>query len=349
MMRRVLLGAVGALALAASHGPAMADGQIVIVGWGGSWQEAYRKAVFEPFMKETGIRIVEEEFGGEYAKLTAQVEAGKITWDLAAFESPQMIQGCDEGTFVQLDWPAMGGRENQLDYAASDCGIGSDVWSTVMAYDADRLQEAPTSWADFWNVEKWPGKRGAYKDARIMIEVALAADGVPMNQIYDVLATPEGMDRAFRKLDELKPHILWAESAADGVQRLLAGDVAMTVNFNARITAANRDNKRNLAIAWPAGFWVGTDYWVQIDGGPNPEGAKKWLEFYARPETQAELVKYLSYGVPTKGAYDLMPEEIKAELPTAPNKAQWAASYSDEFWVDRQAAATERFNAWASK
>lgn len=351
MARDRLTGALGAAAMLALAAPAgaLAQDQLVVVGWGGVWQDAYRKAVFEPFMAETGIKIVEEEFGGEYAKLTAQVEAGKITWDLAAFESPQVIQGCDEGTFVPLDWPALGGREHQLDYAAHDCGIASDVWATVLAYDADKLKDPPKSWADFWDVERWPGKRSAYKDARIMIEVALAADGVPLDKIYEVLATPEGMDRAFAKLEQLKPHIIWAETPADGMQRLLAGDVVMAVNFNARVTGAARDNQRNLAIAWPAGFWVGTDYWVQIANGPNPEAAQKWLAFYARPETQAELVKYLSYGVPTKGAYELMPAEIRAQLPTAPDRAQWAASYSDEFWVDRQAAATERFNAWASR
>ena len=86
---------------------------------------------------------------------------------------------------------------------------------------------------------------------------------------------PGGFDRAFKKLDELKPHILWAESAADGMQRLLAGDVAMNVNFNARVSGAAKENNRNLVIGWDSGFWVGTDYWVQIANGPNPEPAQE--------------------------------------------------------------------------
>ena len=222
----------------------------MIVGWGGVWQESYRRALFEPFTKETGIKVVEEEFGGEYAKLTSQIEAGKITWDLAAFESPQVIQGCDEGAFVKLDWDKLGGRDKQIDYAAHDCGIASDIWSTVLAYDGDKIKDGPKTWADFWDVAKWPGKRGCYKDARIMIEIALMADGVKKEDIYKVLADPAGFDRAFKKLDELKPNILWAESAADGMQRLLAGDVAMIVNFNARVSGAAKENKRNLVIAW---------------------------------------------------------------------------------------------------
>jgi putative spermidine/putrescine transport system substrate-binding protein len=340
----VILAAAGI----AGPTPAAAE-ELVVVGWGGVWQDAYRKAVFEPFMKETGVKIIEEEFGGEYAKIISQVEAGKITWDVAAFESPQVIQGCDEGTFEKLDWKALGDRENQVDYAAHDCGIGSDTWATVMAYDGDRIPDGPKSWADFWNVEKWPGKRGVYKDARIVLEIALVADGVAPGEIYNVLGTPEGMDRAFKKLDALKPHIVWSESPADGMQRLLAGDVAMVVNFNARVTGAARENNRNLVIAWDAGFWVGTDFWVKIANGPNPEAAQKYLAFYSRPAVQAELVKYLTYGVPTKQAYDLMSEEERNALPTAPDRAQWAMVYSDDFWLDRQAAAAERFSAWAAQ
>ena len=348
---RLLTGALGlAMAISAGLPPAAgAEEQVVVVGWGGVWQDAYRKALFEPFTKETGIKVVEEEFGGEYAKIISQIEANQITWDLAAFESPQVIQGCDEGAFLKLDWNALGGRDKQIDYAAHDCGIASDIWSTVLAYDGDKIQDGPKSWADFWNADKWPGKRGAYKDARIMIEIALMADGVAKQDIYKVLGEPAGFDRAFKKLDELKPHILWAESAADGMQRLLAGDVVMVINFNARVTGAAKENNRNLVIAWDSGFWVGTDYWVQIAKGPNPTGAAKMLEFYSRPATQAALVENLSYGVPTVAAYDLMPAEIKAALPTSPDKAQWAAVYSDDFWVEHQAAATERFNAWAAQ
>ncbi len=345
-LKSLLIGAGIAMLTA---GTAIAQEQVVVVGWGGVWQDAYRKALFEPFMKETGIKVIEEEFGGEYAKITSQVEAGKIVWDLAPFESPQMIQGCDEGIFEKLDWAALGGRDKQIDYAAHDCGIASDIWATVMAYDGDKIKDGPKSWAEFWDVAKWPGKRGAYKDARIMIEVALMADGVKKEDIYTVLRSPEGFDRAFKKLDELKAHIIWSESAADGMQRLLAGDVAMTVNFNARVTGAAKENKRNLVIGWSSGFWVGTDYWVKIAKGPNPAAAQKLLAFYAKPETQAELVKHLTYGVPTLAAYDLMPQETRDALPTSPDKAEMASVYSDDFWVEVQSKATERFNTWASQ
>lgn len=350
MHRRTLIAAAALAAVSVTSAPGVrAEETLVVVGWGGVWQEAYRKAVFEPFMAETGIKIVEEEFGGEYSKLVAQIEAGKITWDLAPFESPQVIQGCDEGAFAKIDFDALGGRDKFLDYAVHDCGLGSDTWATVLAYDADALAEAPTTWADFWNVDKWPGKRGVYKDARITIPAALVADGVPVAEVNNVLMNdPDAIDRAFRKLDELKPHIVWVESPATGMQQLMAGDVAMAINFNARVTGAARDNNRNLAIAWEAGMFLGTDYWVMINGGPNPEGQKKFMEFAMRPEVQAEIVKYLTYGVPNKAAYDLMSEETKNALPTHPSRADYVSVYSDAYWVENQAALSERFNNWAA-
>ena len=218
--------------------PAVAQEQVVVVGWGGVWQDAYRKALFEPFAKATGIKVVEEEFGGEYAKVTSQVEAGKVTWDLAAFESPQVIQGCDEGVFEKLSWDTLGGRDKQIPYAAHDCGIASDIWSTVMAWDGDKIADGPKSWADFWDVEKYPGKRGAYKDARIMLEIALLADGVKKDDMDTVLKSEGSFDRAFAKLDQLKPQVMWAESAAQGVQMLMAGYFAMNFNFTARVKGA---------------------------------------------------------------------------------------------------------------
>lgn len=351
MTIRAFLGtSLLAAGLALVAAPAVqAEGQVVAVGWGGVWQEAYRKALFGPFQAASGVTVVEEEFGGEYAKVAAQVESGQIIWDLAPFESPQVIQGCDEGVFVKLDWDKLGGRDKQIPWATHDCGIASDIWATVMTWDADKVTAGPTSWAEFWDVTKFPGQRGAYKDARIMIEVALAADGVAKDDMYSVLATPEGMDRAFAKLDELKPYLVWSESPADGMQRLLAGDVALAINFNARVTGAARDNSRNLAICWDCGFWVGVDYWVQIAGSPNPDQATTMLAFYAKPETQAELVKHLSYGVPTLAAYDLMTPELRAELPTAPDKLPRAMVYSDDFWVENLPMAVERFNTWLAQ
>jgi hypothetical protein len=96
-----------------------------------------------------------------------------------------------------------------------------------MAYDGDKLKTAPTTWADFWDTKKIPGKRAMRKGARYNLEFALMADGVKPADVYKVLATKDGADRAFKKLTELKPSIQWWEAGAQPPQFLVAGDVVM--------------------------------------------------------------------------------------------------------------------------
>jgi len=133
--------------------------------------------------------------------------------DLVEVESPELSRGCDERLFEELDPGIVGNPDDFVEGAIQPCGVGFFVWSTVLAYNADKLKSAPASWADFWDTEKFPGKRGLRKGAKYTLEFALMADGVPVKDVYKVLATKDGQNRAFRKLDQLKPHIQWWEAA----------------------------------------------------------------------------------------------------------------------------------------
>ncbi len=154
-----------------------------------------------------------------------------------------------------------------------------------IAYDGDKIKDGPKSWADFWDVDEVAGQaRRLQGCAHHDRNRAHGRWRQERGNLYCAARTPGGFDRAFKKLDELKPHILWAESAADGMQRLLAGDVVMNVNFNARVTGAAKENNRNLVIGWDSGFWVGTDYWVQDRQGPKSAACRRscWLSIKAR-------------------------------------------------------------------
>ena len=209
------------------------------------------------------------EYNGEQAKIKAMVETKKVTWDVVEVESPDVARGCDEGLFEKLDYSKIGSKSDFIPAAVSDCGIGIFVWSTVMAYDGDKLKTAPTTWADFWDTKKIPGKRAMRKGARYNLEFALMADGVKPADVYKVLATKDGADRAFKKLSELKPSIQWWEAGAQPPQFLVAGDVVMATAYNGRIDAANREGK-NLKITWTGGIYD-LDYWVITKGTPNKD------------------------------------------------------------------------------
>lgn len=340
-MKKIALAlAVSALAL-----PAFAQ-QLTLVNFGGANANAQKKAFYEPFEKK-GNKLVTVEYNGEQAKIKAMVEAKNVTWDLVEVESPDAVRGCDEGLFETMDWSKVAPKADFVPAAVTECGVGIFVWSTVMAYDADKLKGTPTTWADFWDTKKFPGKRGMRKGARYNVEFALMADGVKPADVYKVLATKEGADRAFRKLGELKPSIQWWEAGAQPPQFLIAGDVAMSTAFNGRIDAANREG-RKLKITWTGGIYD-LDYWVIPKGAPNKAKAMEFIAFASAPEQQANYAKNIAYGPTNNKALAKLDAKTLADLPTAPANAKDALQFNVKFWADQGEALEKRFASWAAQ
>ena len=340
---------VTACAMLALSSAAMADGKVVITGWGGTWNDAYREGIWKPFTAESKIEVVEDQYNGELAKIRSQVESGTITWDMVSVEGAELLIGCQEGLYEKIDFAAIGGREQFIPYAVHDCGVSSDIWATGLAYDADVIKDPPKSWADFWDVKKYPGKRGMRSTAKETLEEALMADGVPIDKVYETLRSPGGVDRAFKKLDELKPYIVWWESGAQFLELLSSGEVVMTPAFTGETITTAQENKRNLKIAWDAGFLLGVDHWVILKDAPNKDNAVKFLAYYAKPEVASEFSKRMPYGTPHPKSYDLLSDEVKAAMPSAPDKKQWALEFDYPFWVENLDDLTARFQAWAAK
>ncbi len=144
--------------------------------------------------------MLDESWDGGYGVVQAKVKAGKPNWDVVQVEAEELALGCADGLYEKIDWDKVGGKDKFLDSAVNDCGVGAIVWSTAIAYNADKLKDGPQSWADFWDVKKFPGKRSLRKGAKYTLEFALLADGVSKDEVYDVLSTPEGVDRAFKNL-----------------------------------------------------------------------------------------------------------------------------------------------------
>jgi putative spermidine/putrescine transport system substrate-binding protein len=340
-LRTIAFAAAAALAL-----PALAQTQITVVNFGGANANAQKKAFYEPIEKN-GVKVVPVEYNGEQAKIKAMVETKKVTWDVVEVESPDVARGCDEGLFEKLDYAKIGAKGDFVPAAISECGIGIFVWSTVMAYNADKLKTAPTTWADFWDVKKTPGKRGMRKGARYNLEFALMADGVAPADVYKVLATKAGADRAFKKLTELKPNIQWWEAGAQPPQFLVAGDVVMSTVYNGRIDAANREGK-NLKITWTGGIYD-LDYWTVPKGTPNKDAAMKFIAFASTPDAQAEYAKNIAYGPTNTKALPKLDAKTLANLPTAPANAKTAVQFNVKFWADQGEELEKRFASWATQ
>ncbi|MNF50999.1 Spermidine/putrescine-binding periplasmic protein precursor [compost metagenome] len=325
--------------------PAMAA-DLTAISFGGASKEAQVKAFYEPFEKSTGNKILAGEYNGEMAKVKAMVDTNSVNWNLIEVESPELARGCDEGLFEPLDPALFGNPDDFIDGAIQPCGVGFFVWSTVLAYNADKLSGAPTGWADFWDVKKFPGKRGLRKGAKYTLEFALMADGVAPAEVYKVLATRDGVDRAFRKLDELKPHIQWWEAGAQPPQYLASGDVVMSSAYNGRIAAVQAES--NLQVVWNGGIYD-FDSWAIPRGAKNQEEAKQFIAFSVQAEPQKVFAENIAYGPAKKQAIDLLAPERLNVMPTTPENIKDQVAIDVTFWADYGEQLEQRFNAWAAR
>jgi putative spermidine/putrescine transport system substrate-binding protein len=173
------------------------------------------------------------------------------------------------------------------------------------------------------------------------------ADGVKPADVYKVLATKQGADRAFKKLGELKPSIQWWEAGAQPPQFLVAGDVTMSTVYNGRIDAANREGK-HLKITWTGGIYD-LDYWVLPTGTPNKEAAMKFIAFASTPGAQAEYAKNIAYGPTNTKALGKLDAKVLADLPTSTANAKTALQFNVKFWADQGEQLEKRFASWATQ
>lgn len=343
--RSMMLGITLAVSMAAATAAAR---DLTVVSWGGAYQDAQREVYFKPFMA-TGAKMAEESWDGGVGTLRAKVQGGNNNWDVVQVESEELLLGCEEGLYEKLDWSKLGGKDKYMPDAVNDCGVGAIVYSFVLAYDGDKIKgDAPKSWADFWNVQKWPGKRALRKGPKTTLEIALMADGVAPGDVYKTLGTDAGVERAFRKLDQLKPQLVWWEKGSQPPQLLASGEVAMTDAYNGRIAAANDKDKKNFKIVWNNNLYT-IDSWVIMKGTPNTADAYKYLAFVNDPQRQKDLPKHIPYGPTTKAATALVDKATLAQLATAPENIKTALPINDKFWLENLDKLNQRFNAWVAK
>lgn len=351
-----LLGAV-AISAVLSAGAAFAS-EITVVSWGGGYTKSQVEAYHKPYIAKTGTKINSEDYNGGLAEVKAQVEAGNVSWDLVDVELSDAIRGCDEGLLETIDLsilpPAPDGTAAKNDFLPNtlqECAVPTIVWSTIYAYDGDKMANGPKTIGDFFDLKKFPGKRGMRKGPKANLEFALMADGVAAGDVYKVLGTAAGVDRAFKKLDTIKGSVVWWEAGAQPPQLLADGEVSMTTAYNGRIFNAMAAEGKNFNIVWDGQIWD-LDLWVIPKGAPNKAEALKFIAFSTDTQRLADQAKWISYGptrkssAPLVGKYQDGKIDMGPHMPTSPANMTNAIQNDFEFWADRQDELNERFNAW---
>lgn len=359
-LKQILASTALGLGLAAFSVAAQAN-SITVVSWGGAYTKSQVEAYHKPWIAKTGNQIKSEDYNGGIAEIKAQVEADTVTWDIVDVELSDAIRACDEGLLEVIDAstlpPAPDGTAATDDFIEGtlyECAVANIVWSTIFAYDKSKIADGPKTMADFFDLEKFAGKRGLRKGAKVNLEFALIADGVPAADVYDVLSTPEGVDRAFAKLDTIKDSVVWWEAGAQPPQLLADGEVVMTTAYNGRIFNAVAGEDKPFEIVWDGQVWD-LDLWVIPKGAPNKELAMDFLKFSTATEQLAAQASYISYGparkssAPLVGKYAGKDIEMGQHMPTNPTNLTNAVQNNFEFWADNADQLNERFNAWLSK
>lgn len=320
-----------------------ADKSVTIASWGGSYQEAQSKALFEPAAANTGIEVKQETYGG-MSDVRLQVQTGQVTLDIVASGSGSAARAAAEGLLEKLDYSVID-VSSFYPSLYSDYCVGGDVFSTVYAWNTNTYgEDGPQSWAEFWDVEKFPGSRAYRGSVAGALEPALMADGVAPEDVYDVLDSEEGIERAIDKIRELKPNIavFWS-SGAQHAQLMKDGEVDMATGWNGRFDNARADGGK-VAYSFNQAL-LDYDCFAIPKGAPNRDTAMEFLAEISKAEYQDDLPKYITYGPTNKAAYDTgeITAEVAAGLPSSPDNAALQLPISLDWYAEWETIAAEMY------
>lgn len=337
--------------------PVQAHEDLTYTTWTGPYMRSQMLGFVNPYQQETGKVVNVEHYSGGLDEIRDQVESANVEWDVVDLTQADSLRGCNEGLLETLDHSSLPDGVDGSDYesdfidgALNPCGVGVIVWATIFAYDHEVFaQNTPQTIADFFDVRNFPGHRGVRKDPSVIMEWALLADGVPVDQIYSTLETEEGLERAFAVLDEIKAHIVWWQKGREPVRMLNNGEVAMSSIWATTGVEGSKEEGSHYTVNWD-GRIVEMDLFGIVKGSPNKAEAMEFIKFASSSESMANQARYLANGPTRKSALSLIPDDIKATLPNAGAHGDEIMLLSDaEWWAANHASIAERFNAWVEE
>lgn len=345
------IAATGMTALAAPAVLQYARAQskrIVVRDDGGVYTKAYGECFYKPFTAKTGIEVIAVQANAEpIAQIRSMVETKNYTWDMAKISQPAILL-LTQGDKIYLEKHGLENDPNVKTIPAhfmSPYGVATNVYSTVLAYrtDAFKGRKAPNSWADFWNVKDFPGRRSLRKHPFDTIEESLMASGVPTSSLY-----PLNVDRSLANLDKIKPSVdVWWNSGAQVTQMLKSGEVDMVATWVSRPQGAMQEGAP-VAIVWNQNLW-GVDSWSILAGTPNAEACREFIKFASDARRMAAQTEYYPAGVTQPEAFKYIKADIAKNCPTHPDNIRNGVQINARYWLDNQGPVTEKFNAWVLK
>ena len=343
--RHVVQGAMGAAGLAM---PAVWTGSrafgaqsITVADVGGAPGAAIKQAFYDPFQKETGIQVVGVAHAADpTSQFKLCVDTKSYIWDVCMVDIGQVAFLSSPKNYLDPIGLTETDGKGFVPNMVTPVWLGFSVYGILMAYRTDKFGDnGPKTWADYWDVTKFPGRRGMFKDAQGPLECALMAAGVPKDKLY-----PLDLDLAFKMLDKIRPHIaVWWTSGAQNTQILEDGEVDLSDTWSARATAA-AESGAPVKIVWDGLY--STDGWSIPIGSPRADLGRKFIRFCTQPDRQGEYSSLVADGPTNLKAYDYIKPARASLLPTYPANLKNLAPYGDLWWATRIGPIEERFQNW---
>jgi putative spermidine/putrescine transport system substrate-binding protein len=317
---------------------------LTIISFGGAYQDAQRVAYMKPFSEKTGTQIQEGEYNGEYGLLSQRATAPSGSWDVVSVESGPCMRGGKEGIFALLPARVFEGK-TLVPGAMRPYAAGHLVFSTLLAYNKETIPngQAPQSWQDFWNTKRFPGKRALRNNPRGSLEIALLADGASSDHLY-----PLDVQRAFRKLNELKPSLVFWDSGAQPIQLLANRTVVMSSAYNGRVWDAV--TKEKLPIAWQVNQGLmETEFWAVPKNSAHQEAAFDFIAFSLESERQAEFANMIAYGPTNTAALAKVRPDILSAIPTSRDALPSQIMVDADWWAANESKVSAQWQEWLQK
>jgi putative spermidine/putrescine transport system substrate-binding protein len=354
------------LAILVSSAPLALAAEVNVVSWGGAYAESQKNGYGDPYQELSGVQVNWIDYSGGLGAIKSQAEAGKITWDIMDIYAKDAIIGCDEGLFVEFDFdndfpPGLDGSKPSDDFFTgmpSKCAVGNILYSWNYGFNTNVFpgSNEPSTIQDFFDKDKFPGKRGIYASAMSNIEIALVADGIPANEVYNYM-DENGISRALDKLSALCADdgcYFWS-GGAQPPEALVAGEVSMSTAWNGRLFNAMVAEKSPIKMVWD-GQILDYQYLALVKGGPNQAEAMEALRYFTGSRGLADSAKYISYAPFRKSSLELIEDpwykgpdgliDIMPHMPTAPVNTKNYILMNGEWWADNETDVNDQWEAW---